>query len=258
MTPDSALVSRLSPSPNFGDRRGRAIDALILHYTGMASGAAARDRLLDPAAEVSCHYLVWEDGRIEQLVAEADRAWHAGRASWAGETDLNSCSIGIEIVNGGHDYGCPPYPDAQIAATIDLCRDICARHRVAPGRVLGHADVAPDRKQDPGEHFPWARLAAAGVGLWVPVVVKAAGETAPGQHITDWERPLQKALAGFGYHCPETGDFDAATRAAFIAFLRHFAPAGLGSIDDPGRRARLALGTLQALEALQTAGDLRP
>lgn len=247
MTPDSALVSRLSPSPNFGDRRGRDIDALILHYTGMITGEAARERLLDPAAEVSSHYLVWEDGRVEQLVAEADRAWHAGRSFWAGERDMNARSIGIEIVNGGHDFGCPPYPDAQIRATIDLCRDICARRNIPPHRILGHSDVAPARKQDPGEHFPWRRLADAGVGLWVDVDL---GDVA--SHELDTAERLQTALAAYGYECPRSGRRDAETQDALTAFLRHFAPAGLDPVRDQTFRTRLALRVLSALQ------DLRP
>lgn len=248
MTPDSALVSRVSPSPNFGDRRGREIDALILHYTGMESGAAARQRLLDPTAEVSSHYLIWEDGRIEQLVAEAHRAWHAGRAFWAGETDINACSIGIEIVNGGHDFGCPPYPDTQINATIELCQDICRRHAVPRHRVLAHSDVAPARKQDPGEHFPWRRLAEAGVGAWVSLEVC---ELAPNTS-ADLVGPLQAALARYGYDCPRSGHLDTETRDALTAFLRHFAPAALAPVRDQTFRSHVALRTLEALE------DLRP
>ena len=140
---------------------------IVLHYTGMKSGEEALARLTDPAAKVSSHYLVHEDGRIDQLVPEARRAWHAGLSSWKGVADINSCSIGIEIVNPGHEFGYRDFPDAQIEAVISLCRDIIARHRIPNARVLAHSDVAPARKQDPGEKFPWARLAASGVGLWV-------------------------------------------------------------------------------------------
>ena len=161
-SPCTPLVDDLAASPNFGDRRGRTIDALVLHYTGMPTGAGALARLCDPASSVSCHYLVWEDGRITQLVAERERAWHAGRAFWAGEHDMNAASIGIEIVNPGHDGGAPPYPAAQIEAVAALGRDLCVRHAIPPHRVLAHSDIAPDRKLDPGEWFPWRTLAAAG------------------------------------------------------------------------------------------------
>src|SRR5271163_472889 len=152
--PDSLLVSRFVPSPNYGERRGYGRpNCLILHYTGMPTGAAALKTLTDPASEVSAHYLIWEDGVIDQLVAVNDRAWHAGKAWWKGKSDLNSASIGIEIVNPGHDGGSPPYPDAQIAATIALARDLCSRLPIPPERVLAHSDVAPSRKRDPGEVF---------------------------------------------------------------------------------------------------------
>ena len=155
------------PRPTIGERRGYGQpNCLILHYTGMPTGEAALKALTDPASEVSAHYLVWEDGAIDQLVAETARAWHAGRGSWKGETDLNSASIGIEIVNPGHDGGSPPFPDRQIEATIALARDIGARWAIAPERILAHSDIAPARKRDPGEVFPWATLWRGGVGHW--------------------------------------------------------------------------------------------
>ena len=143
MIPDSPRVDDVAPSPNFGDRRGKPIDALILHYTGMQSGEAALAWLRNADSGVSCHYLVWEDGRVTQLVAENDRAWHAGIGKWAGDGDMNSVSIGIEVVNFGHQGGLPPYPPAQIQAVIALCRDICERRRIAAHRVLAHSDMAP-------------------------------------------------------------------------------------------------------------------
>ena len=159
-----------TPSPNFNMRKHK-LDMLVLHYTGMATGEEALERMCDPAAEVSAHYMVWEDGRITQLVDEDKRAWHAGVASWQGQQDLNSRSIGIEIVNGGHDFplpdgGLPPYPRPQIHALLDLVHDILGRHDIPATRILGHSDIAPLRKQDPGEHFPWERLARAGISLW--------------------------------------------------------------------------------------------
>jgi N-acetylmuramoyl-L-alanine amidase len=164
--PDSALVDRVLVSPNH-DTRGRSIDMIVLHYTGMRSTDAALQRLCDPAARVSSHYVLLEDGEICQLVPEAERAWHAGVSSWEGETDINARSIGIEIANPGHDLGYPDFPDAQIAAVIALCRDLMLRRGIAAARVLAHSDVAPARKPDPGEKFPWRRLADAGIGIWV-------------------------------------------------------------------------------------------
>lgn len=160
------------PSPNH-DERKFPVDMLVLHYTGMETGEAAFRRLIDPEAKVSAHYLVWEDGRVMRLVAESRRAWHAGVSSWQGDTDLNSRSVGIEIVNGGHDFpapggALPPFPDAQVSAVIALCREIVAHHTIPQARIVGHSDIAPLRKIDPGEHFPWARLAGAGIGLWPP------------------------------------------------------------------------------------------
>ena len=233
MKTDSAFAHAAVPSPNFGDRRGRDIDALILHYTGMRTGALALARLLDPTSEVSCHYLVWEDGRIDQLVAEADRAWHAGRSSWAGETDMNAVSIGIEIVNAGHDGGCPPYPSEQIAAVTLLARDICARHNIVKRRVLAHSDIAPDRKLDPGEWFPWDKLAASGIGLW-PTSVAATDDAAllePGSTGREVVA-LQRHLREFGYRCPETGLFDPATAEIVTAFQRHYRPAKVNGTGD--------------------------
>ncbi len=153
-----------APSPNFNARK-LPVSLIVLHYTGMESGAAALARLRDPAAEVSAHYMVEEDGRIFALVDEDKRAWHAGVSVWRGETDINSASIGIEIVNGGHDHGLPDYPAIQIAAVIELLRDIMARHGIGPEGVVGHSDIAPGRKQDPGEKFPWDKLAVAGCAL---------------------------------------------------------------------------------------------
>ncbi len=177
----SALRFLDRPSPNF-DARNAAIDLVVLHYTGMQGAEVALARLTDPApiagkypgpwqapeldpatplGRASAHYVVDEAGRIYRLVAEQSRAWHAGASSWEGRADTNDRAIGIEIVNGGHDFGLPDYPDAQIEAVIALVRDILARHALAPARVVGHSDVAPGRKRDPGEKFPWSRLAAA-------------------------------------------------------------------------------------------------
>src|SRR5690242_18271049 len=175
---DSPLVARVVASPSHEARRGVAQpDILLLHYTGMTTTQAALERLCDPGPRVSSHYLVFEDGRILQLVPEARRAFHAGESSWEGTTDINSRSIGIEIGNQGHDFGCPQFPEAQIAAVIALCRNIVARWSIAPWHVLAHSDVAPLRKRDPGERFPWGRLAEAGVGVWVEPAAIERGKT---------------------------------------------------------------------------------
>ena len=153
------LVAEVLPSPNFGERKdGRRPDMIVLHYTGMLTATAALEHLRTAASQVSAHYFVFEDGRVVQMVPESKRAWHAGAAVWAGETDINSCSIGIEIANPGHDYGYPDFPKRQIAAVTALCRGILTRNTIPPESVLGHSDVAPARKQDPGEKFPWRTL----------------------------------------------------------------------------------------------------
>ncbi len=161
--PDSCVVAEVMPSPSYGERAdGRRADMIVLHYTGMPDANAALELLRTLGSEVSAHYFVFEDGRIIQMVQESRRAWHAGRAVWAGETDINSCSIGIEIANPGHDHGYPDFPVRQIAAVTTLCRSIQTRNTIPPARVLAHSDVAPSRKQDPGEKFPWRTLYDSG------------------------------------------------------------------------------------------------
>ena len=231
--PDSSLVDQVRPSPNHQPRHGVARpDILLLHYTGMATTQAALERLCDPDAKVSSHYLVFEDGRIVQLVPESRRAFHAGESAWEGSADINSRSVGIEIGNKGHDFGCPAFPDAQIERLIALCRDIVARWSIAPWRVLAHSDVAPLRKRDPGEAFPWARLAAAGVGLWVePAAVEDGPTLRPGDRGDEVAR-LQRRLAEYGYGIAASGDYDAATQEIVAAFQRHFRPARVDGIAD--------------------------
>ncbi len=248
------------PSPNF-DARTRPIDLVILHYTGMQSGAAALARLCDPApragahhhpwetppdpdaplGRVSAHYLVQEDGKVLALVQEEARAWHAGAGAWGGQAALNDRSIGVEIVNGGHDYGLPPYPDAQIASVIALLQAILPRHGLGARQVVGHSDVAPERKADPGEHFPWARLAEAGVALWPRGPVAPGGPVlaAPGAS-GERVRALQAGLAAFGYGVGETGLYDAPTEAALRAFQRRFRPARVDGVHDGETDAILA------------------
>ena len=221
----AAIVER--PSPNFGERaEGGPIDILLLHYTGMVSAAAALERLCDPTAKVSSHYLIDEDGSCYRLVAEEKRAQHAGVSSWAGVSDINSHSIGIELVNPGHEFGYRDFPTAQIAVLEALARGILARHAIPRARVLGHSDVAPTRKQDPGERFPWVRLARHGIGLW------PEPDFLPAQHGQALTRgmtgpavvELQLALAGFGYGVEASGRYDALTAAVVTAFQRHFRP----------------------------------
>ncbi len=241
--PDSSVVSDVMPSPNFGDRNdGRIIDMIVLHYTGMPDVEGALTRLCTDGTDVSAHYVVLEDGRIVQCVPESKRAWHAGKAFWAGETDINSCSIGIEIVNRGHDWGYPDYPLRQIAAVIALCRGIMLRHNLASHRVLGHSDVAPGRKQDPGEKFPWQSLAHSGVGVWVPPAPITRGGTLKMGSSGETVMGLQEALATYGYGLPASGEYDKATFEVVTAFQRHFRPEQIDGIADHS-----TLTTLQAL-----------
>lgn len=243
LVPDSPLAAGVRPSPNHGERReGRRPDMLVLHYTGMKSSADALARLCDPTSEVSAHYLVREDGHILQLVPEARRAWHAGAGAWAGDEDINSCSIGIEIVHPGHEGGLPPYPPRQIEAVAALSGDIVGRWKIRPERVLGHSDIAPDRKEDPGEIFPWSVLHAAGIGHWVaPVPVSEGRVFREGDQGPSVEA-LQAMLALYGYPIRLGGVFDAATAAVVTAFQRHFRQE---RVD--GRADLSTIATLKAL-----------
>ncbi len=233
-----------APSPNHGPRPpdGR-VDILLLHYTGMPSAQAALDRMRDSAAEVSAHYMVDEDGTVYRLVPEDRRAWHAGRSSWSGETDINSASIGIEIVNPGHEFGYRPFPEPQMAAVEALCRDIIGRHPIPPHRVLGHSDVAPQRKEDPGELFDWPRLARAGIGLWPDLA-------APVADIPDGVAAAQALLAAIGYAVPRTGVLDAETAKVVTAFQRRFRPSRCdGALDEETCRRIAAVAALFGSDA---------
>lgn len=230
---DSSLVTKIVPSPNQGERKdGRRPDMIVLHYTGMQDGVSALQQLTNPMAEVSSHYIVWEDGRIFQLVPENARAWHAGRGQWGRDSDINSCSIGIEIVNGGHDYGLPDFPPEQIDAVIALCKDIAERWSIPPHRILAHSDTAPARKADPGEKFPWDRLAQHGVGHFVAPAPLSDGLSfargAEGPPV----QALQAMLSLYGYALPVTGVFDEATEQTVTAFQRHFRPARIDGVAD--------------------------
>ena len=228
------------PSPNFNDRK-HPVDMLILHYTGMKTGQEALDRMCDAEAEVSAHYMIWEDGRIVQLVGEDKRAWHAGISSWQGESDLNSRSIGIEIVNGGHDWPLeggvlPPYPEAQIEALIELSTGILSRWDIAPTRIVGHSDVAPARKQDPGEHFPWQRLAGAGIGVWPASVANniASANNPIGDDDSDISASaVQNMLSEIGYQIERSGAFDEGTEAVIRAFQRRWGQDQITGQVDP-------------------------
>ncbi len=225
-------------SPNY-DGRKRPIDMIVLHYTGMTSGAAALARLCDPEAKVSAHYLVEEDGTLFTLVDETQRAWHAGVSSWRGETDINDRSIGIEIVNPGHEWGYRPFPSPQIDAVVDLVRDASKRWRISPALVVGHSDVAPARKEDPGELFPWRRLADEGLAI------------APYNGAPDAEFSADAALGALqaiGYDAPAN-----AHAAAVLAFQRRFCPGSLGRGLDPLTKAAIRYASDACASALRQA-----
>ena len=208
-------------SPNQDARRpDKPIDILLLHYTGMEGAAAALDRLCDPVFKVSAHYMIDECGDIWALVPEDRRAWHAGKSYWAGETDINARSIGIELVNPGHEFGYRPFPEVQMKTLEALAQDILSRRKIPPQRVLGHSDVAPDRKIDPGELFDWRRLAAAGIGLWSDARTAEMGEN------------FESLMRRYGY-----AD---ASADAIAAFQRHYRPDSITGLADTETIARIA------------------
>jgi N-acetylmuramoyl-L-alanine amidase len=216
-----------APSPNFDARPPNTpVDILVLHYTGMETAAAAIDRLCDPEAKLSAHYTVDEDGTVYSHVPEDSRAWHAGVSYWAGARDINARSIGIEIVNPGHEFGYRSFPDRQIEAVIHLANDIFARHPIPPERVLGHSDVAPARKMDPGELFPWGALSLEGIGLW-PQTRKAKLPVA-----------FADGLRAFGYGM--SPDMDVPDETVIAAFQRHWRPVRINGVADAECEAILA------------------
>ncbi len=242
----SALEIETRPSPNHGERKDGPIDILLLHYTGMPDDEQALAWLRDPRGQVSSHYFVHQDGRVLLLVPEERRAWHAGEARWGTASDINSRSIGIEIANGGHPAGLPGFPDAQIEALITLCRGILSRNPIPPHRVLAHSDVSPGRKLDPGERFPWARLAAAGVGHFVEPVAIGDGRFFQKGDQGAAVEALQAMLALYGYGIDVSGAFDQRTENVVAAFQSHFRPARVDGVAD-----RSTIETLKALlEAL--------
>ncbi|WP_193172764.1 N-acetylmuramoyl-L-alanine amidase [Nisaea nitritireducens] len=220
------------PSPNHDARPdGTGIDILLLHYTGMQSAEAALDRLTDPDAKVSAHYLIDEDGRCYRMVDEARRAWHAGVASWQGATDINARSIGIELVNPGHQYGYRHFPDRQMDCLTHLSKAILGRHPIPPTRVLAHSDVAPDRKEDPGELFNWESLARSGIGLW-PAQASAAAE------VIDFSEAM-RLLSEIGYAAPEDTVMSRSARSVLLAFQRRWMPRDLTGALTPETAARI-------------------
>jgi N-acetylmuramoyl-L-alanine amidase len=234
-----SLRIRDLPSPNHDERpAGTPIDMLILHYTGMQTAREAIDRLRDPAARVSSHYVVDEDGAVLRLVPEARRAFHAGVSYWRGHSGLNARSIGIEIVNPGHEWGYRDFPVLQLAAVCDLCLAILSRHPIPARNVVAHSDVAPDRKEDPGEKFDWRSLAENGVGLWPEEVPDfgTVGAVRDAGAVVE----VRASLAGIGYRVAPEGGFDTALATVLRAFQRHWRPEAITGEADDGTRARLA------------------
>ena len=225
----------LLPSPNFEERPvGCVIDTLILHYTGMPSAEEALARLRDPQTKVSAHYVIDDSGHIFQLVDDSKRAWHAGKSYWQGHEAINDMSIGIEIVNPGHEFGYRPFPDIQIESVMMLCHELIKKHPIIPRHIIGHSDIAPSRKEDPGELFPWKLLAENHIGLWhdiplpphSPALLLKQGDS--GEEVI----AMQSALAAYGYGLPQHGTFDEETAYAVIAFKRHFYPHSLAATWD--------------------------
>lgn len=237
-------------SPNFDERHdGLEPYMLLLHYTGMGTGKGAQDWLCDPESEVSAHYIVFEDGRVVQLVTEDMRAWHAGRGSWHGQTEINSRSIGIEIVNGGHHGGLPDYPGVQVEAVIALAKDIVRRHAISPVNVIGHSDMAPARKNDPGERFPWHRLAQAGIVKHVEPAPITGGRFFALGDTGEPVEALQAMLALYGFEQPVTGAYDETMRTHVEAFQRRHRPARVDGVADVSTIKTL----LDYLKAVATA-----
>ncbi len=241
------------PSPNFNERTAPP-DICVLHYTGMRTAQAALDRMLDPAAEVSAHYCVDEAGQVYRLVAEERRAWHAGVSAWKGDTEINGRSIGIEIVNPGHEFGYRDFPAVQVDAVIGLLDDIRSRWDILDSRILGHSDVAPARKFDPGEKFPWRTLAEHGHGLWPeafngfePEREAAMGPPLGPGDVGPGVFALQGALGKLGYNILPGGPYDAETATIVTAFQRHWHPETIGTAGEGLADARTRLRLMALL-----------
>jgi len=221
------------PSPNQDDRDvDEPIDMLILHYTGMVSGEAALQRLTDPEAKVSAHYTVDVDGVVYRHVPEEKRAWHAGVSSWRGYEQVNGRSVGIEIVNPGHEFGYVDFPDVQMQSVAALSREVIDRHNIEKRNVVAHSDVAPARKTDPGEKFDWAGLADQGIGLWVAHNQISVDQSFRAPKQASEIAEVQKRLANFGYGLDQSGEWDAQTQYVVIAFQRHFRQSNIDGVFD--------------------------
>ncbi|MCP4071183.1 MAG: N-acetylmuramoyl-L-alanine amidase [Hyphomicrobiales bacterium] len=232
-TADSSSVSQVIPSPNFGERlTASSPDLIVLHYTGMKSDEAALNWLCEQESQVSCHYFIFEDGKIVQLVAEEKRAWHAGNSCWKGERDINSHSIGIEIVNPGHEFGYVDFPSEQMEAVVRLVRDIVERNDIPATNILAHSDIAPLRKEDPGELFDWHLLYREGYGNWIePSPVIEGAKLMTGLK-NEKVKAFQTALGKLGFEINITGEFDVLTFACTTAFQRHFRQERIDGIAD--------------------------
>jgi N-acetylmuramoyl-L-alanine amidase len=222
------------PSPNHDDRKGIKPSLIILHYTGMETALQALDRLTNPESKVSAHYTIGEDGSVFTHVEEDRRAWHAGFSFWRGETDINAHSIGIEIVNPGHEWGYRPFTGAQMKTLVALCKEIMHRHGIEPENILAHSDVAPGRKSDPGEYFPWHELATHGIGVWP--------DTADEDSVKSGGINIERALHDYGY------DPRVKLRDKLTAFQRHFVPEAFAS-GHVGEADSLTRARLYALLA---------
>lgn len=234
---------KIIKSPNFNDRPNGAesIDSIVMHYTGMKTANDALKKLCDPAFEVSAHYMIYENGEVVNLVPDEKRAWHAGISCWRGKAGINDGSIGIEIVNKGHEFGYEPFPKVQINSVISLTKDLLSKYNIQPRNIIGHSDISPSRKEDPGELFPWEELSLNNIGLWPKVkvlwkknkiLVNAGSE---GVSVADVQSRLQK----FGYHIRVDGNYGSKMEDVVIAFKRHFVPENLTPDWDKLSDARL-------------------
>jgi len=238
---DTRCKCEVHEAVNFGERaEGLKTDILLLHYTGMESADAALNWLCVEESGVSCHYVVYEDGRVFQLVPESKRAWHAGKSCWQNEVDTNSRSIGIEIANPGHSGGYPDFPDEQICSVIELCKDIIKRNPdITAGNVLAHSDVAPGRKHDPGEKFPWVLLHNNGIGLWTTRSEKPRGGFLQMGDEGEPVAALQAMLSLYGYGIEISGVYNQNTHDCVFAFQQHFRQELVDGVADGGTIAVL-------------------
>lgn len=212
-------------SPNFNERKSTQISLIIVHYTDMLDAKEALTRLCDPQSQASAHYLIHKSGEIFQLVEDSKRAWHAGKSYWQGLTDINDISLGIELDNTGHSGTLEPYPKEQISTLISLLESLCKAYNINPSQVIGHSDISPSRKEDPGEHFPWEKIKEYGFGLWP--------SSTPLRQTPETVAEIQELLSKIGYDCPLTGEVDDKTKSVITAFQRHFTPKEItGSVTN--------------------------